>query len=68
MYDWGVKFTNQKPSREPEYDALTTTVTVSKSINISENFSISFVETTSEIMLMLLSWDEVVVPVPLVIK
>ena len=32
MYDWGVKLTDQKPAREPKYDALVTTVTVSNSL------------------------------------
>ena len=62
MYDWGVKLTDQKPAREPKYDALVTTVTVSNSLTTTESFTISFsdIETAT---LMTLAWDNVVVPV-----
>lgn len=62
MYDWGVKITDQKPAREPEYDALVTTVIVSTSLTTTESFTISFsdIETAT---IMTLAWDNVVVPV-----
>ena len=62
MYDWGVKLTDQKPAREPKYDALVTTVTVSNSLTTTESFTISFsdIETAT---LMTLAWDNVVVPI-----
>jgi len=62
MYDWGVNFTDQKAAREEEFDALVIKVPVSKSLTIVENFSISFTETEPSIV-MLFSWDNVVVPV-----
>ena len=68
MYDWGVKITNQKASREADYDALVTDVAVSKSINVKEDFSISFAEIPSEGVVMMLSWDTVVVPVQMKVK
>ena len=62
LYDWGVKITDQKPAREPEYDALVSTVSVSTSLTITESFTISFsdIETAT---VMTLAWDNVVVPV-----
>ena len=62
MYDWGVKLTDQKPARKPEYDALVTTVTVSNSLTITESFTISFSDIENA-TLMTLAWDNVVVPV-----
>jgi hypothetical protein len=62
MYGWGVKVTDRKASREPEYDALITEVPVSKSINVTENFSIQFSESPPN-TIMILSWDNIVIPV-----
>ena len=62
MYGWGVKFTDQTASRDPNYDALSVTVPVSKSLTVTENFTISFSEIESGII-MTLAWDNVVVPV-----
>jgi hypothetical protein len=62
MYDWGVKFIDQTASRDPNYDALVVTVPVSKSLNITEEFTISFSEVKKGII-MTLAWDTVVVPV-----
>ena len=63
MYGWGVKFTDQSASREPEYDALVTEAKVSKSLTTTENFTISFVETSYEACIMTIAWDDVVVPI-----
>ena len=62
MYDWGVKYTDQTASRDPENDALIVTVPVSKSLTITENFTISFSENKAG-TLMILAWDTIVVPV-----
>ncbi len=62
MYDWGVKFTNQKASRIPDYDALVVTTPVSNSLTTTEIFTISFSEVGNNIV-MTLAWDDVVVPV-----
>jgi len=62
MYDWGVKFTDQTPSREPEYDVVVATVPSSKSLTVMENFTISFSK-NGDNTLMILAWDNVVVPV-----
>jgi len=62
MYDWGVKFTDQTPSREPEYDIVVATVPSSKSLTVMEDFTISFSD-IGEDTLMILAWDNVVVPV-----
>ena len=62
MYGWGVKFTDQTASRNPDYDALVVTVPVSKSLTVTENFKISFSEIESGII-MTLAWDTTVVPV-----
>lgn len=62
MYEWGVKYTDQNPSRNPETDALIVTVPVSKSLTVTENFTISFSE-AEDGTLMMLAWDTTVVPV-----
>ena len=62
MYDWGVKYTDQTASRDPENDVLIVTVPVSKSLTNIEKFTISFSENKAGI-LMILAWDTVVVPV-----
>ena len=62
MYDWGVKFTDQTPSREPEYDVVVATVPSSKSLTVMEDFTISFSDIGDD-TLMILAWDNVVVPV-----
>ena len=62
LYDWGVKITDQKPAREPEYDALVSTVSVSTSLTITESFTISFTDIETATV-MTLAWDNVVVPV-----
>jgi len=63
MYGWGVKVTDQKAAREAEHDALVTEVNVSKSYNVTENFSISFEDGDSGSVIMLIAWDNVVVGV-----
>ena len=63
MYDWGVKITDQKAAREPEFDALVVEAKVSKSLNKTENFSISITETSPIRSVMMFSWDDVVVPI-----
>ncbi len=62
MYDWGIKFIDQTPSREPEYDVVIATVPSSKSLTTMEDFTISFSDTGDD-TLMILAWDNVVVPV-----
>ena len=62
MYDWGVKYTDQTASRDPENDVLIVTVPVSKSLTNIEKFTISFTENKAG-TLMILAWDTVVVPV-----
>ena len=62
MYGWGVKFTDQSASREPDYDVLVTEANVSKSLTTTENFTISFIETSPESLIMTIAWDDVVVP------
>jgi uncharacterized lipoprotein len=62
MYDWGVKFSDQTPSREPEYDVVVATVPSSKSLTVMEDFTISFSENGNN-TIMILAWDNVVVPV-----
>jgi len=62
MYDWGVKFSDQTPSREPEYDVVVATVPSSKSLTTTEDFTISFSDIGDD-TLMILAWDQVVVPV-----
>lgn len=68
MYGWGVKFTDQSPSREPEYDALIANANVSKSLTITENFTISFAETSPETLIMTIAWDDVAVPLKMTRK
>lgn len=62
MYEWGVKFSDQNPSRDPQTDALIATVPVSKSLTVAENFTISFSE-AEEGTIMMFAWDDTVVPV-----
>tara|TARA_R110000787_G_scaffold81036_2_gene175913 strand:- start:69847 stop:70419 length:573 start_codon:yes stop_codon:yes gene_type:complete len=62
MYEWGVKFTDQTASRDPETDVLIVTIPVSKSLTVTESFTISFSE-AEEGTLMMLAWDTTVVPV-----
>lgn len=68
MYGWGVKVTDQKAAREPEYDALITTAAVSKSMTSQENFTIKLVEGEENAIVMIFSWDNVVVPVRMTTK
>ena len=62
MNYWGVKFSDQTANRDPKHDVLTTTVIPSKSLTVTENFTISFSESNNNI-LMMLAWDTTVVPV-----
>ncbi|MBV1923941.1 MAG: DUF2911 domain-containing protein [Flavobacteriaceae bacterium] len=68
MYGWGVKFTDQSPSRDPKHDALIAEANVSKSLTTTENFSISFLETSPEIFIMTIAWDDVAVPLKISVK
>lgn len=65
MYGWGVKLTDQKASRDPDYDALVVEATVSRSLNIIEGFSITLNEPSDITTVMMFAWDNVVVPVPI---
>lgn len=62
QYGWGVSFT-QKSSRDPDEDALVATVSISKSLVPQESFTINVVETDPQTAVLMLSWDDVVVPV-----
>ncbi len=62
MYGWGVKFSDQTASREPEFDVVTTSVPSSKSLTTMEDFTISFSDIGDD-TLMIIAWDQVVVPV-----
>ncbi len=62
LHDWGVKFTDQSPSRDSKDDVLVATISPSKSLTVAENFTISFTE-AGEGSLMILAWDTIVVPV-----
>ncbi|ARV12777.1 DUF2911 domain-containing protein [Gilvibacter sp. SZ-19] len=63
MYGWGVKFLNAKASRDPNYDVVVTEVPISKSLTAMEQFTISFAEDGPNTLVMILAWDNVVVPV-----
>ncbi|MFT4696977.1 MAG: hypothetical protein ACI9SJ_000093 [Flavobacteriaceae bacterium] len=67
MYGWGVKFTDQSPSRDPKYDILVTEANVSKSLTITENFTISFAEVSYEALIMTIAWDDVAVPLKMIV-
>ena len=54
--------------REAEHDALVATAVVSKSITTAENFTIKVVETPARAMVLMFSWDQVVVPLPMEAK
>lgn len=62
MYNWGIKSGSGKAARESDFDALTTTAKVSRSLTTIENFSITLNETTPDTTVMLFSWENVVVP------
>lgn len=62
MYGWGVTLT-MKTSRDPDHDVLVVSAAVSKSLVPQENFSINVTETTPNTSVMMLAWDDVVVPV-----
>ena len=62
MHEWGVKYTDQTAARDPDTDALIAIVPVSKSLTVTENFTISFSEADNG-TLMMLAWDTTVVPV-----
>ncbi len=68
MYDWGVDFQNGEASRESDFDALITRVNVLKSATIVENFDISYLETSTNTFVMTFSWDDVTVPVKILIE
>ena len=68
MYGWGVNITDQKAAHEPEYDALIVDAVVSNSMNITENFTMKIVEVSSTTSVLMLSWDDVVVPVKIQVK
>ncbi|WP_378177088.1 DUF2911 domain-containing protein [Aquimarina sp. SS2-1] len=66
-YNWGVKFTDGSPSRNPEYDALTIEVPVQRLLNIVEQFSIYFQE-ANNFTIMYLAWDQTAIAVPITQK
>lgn len=68
MYSWGVRWQDSKAMREAGYDKLIATAVVSESITSEENFTINVVETPTQALVLLFSWDQVVVPLPLEVK
>ncbi len=68
MYGWGVRWQDSKAMREAEYDKLIVTAVVSESITFKENFTINVVETPTQELVLLFSWDQVVVPLPFDVK
>ncbi len=68
MYSWGVRWQDAKAIREPEHDALVTTAVVSESLTTQENFTIKVVESPAKEMVLMFSWDRVVVPLPMEVK
>lgn len=64
MYNWGVKFSDGKASRNEEYDALKIEVPISRNLKIIEQFSIYFDEQFGTIN-MFIAWDDIVVPLSL---
>lgn len=68
MYSWGVNWQDSKAMREPEHDALVATALVSESLTTQENFSIRVVENPSKELVLMFSWDRVVVPLPMEVK
>lgn len=67
MYGWGVRFQDSKAMREKQHDVLVVTTNVSKSMTSQENFTITLMEAPSELV-MLFSWDNVVVPVTMTVQ
>lgn len=68
MYNWGVKITDQKAARNPDYDVVTVESKVVPNITVIESLTISFAETVDENIVMMLGWDKVVIPVKMDIK
>lgn len=68
MYSWGVRWQDSEAMREAGYDILIATAVVSESITSEENFTINVVETPTQALVLLFSWDQVVVPLPLEVK
>ncbi len=66
-YDWGVNFTDGKPSHKPEYDVLTIEVPVQRLLNVVEQFSIYFQE-ANDFTIMYLAWDQTAIAVPIKLK
>lgn len=62
LTDWGVTIT-MKVARDPDHDVLMVNAPVSKSLVPVENFTISVTETAPGTSVMMLAWDDVVVPV-----
>ncbi|HET8886176.1 MAG TPA: DUF2911 domain-containing protein [Salinimicrobium sp.] len=63
MYSWGVDL-NGKPSRNPDFDALTIEVPVNRTYNVIEQFSINF-ESSNDFILMYMAWDQTSIAVPI---
>lgn len=68
MYSWGVRWQDSEAMREAGYDIIIATAVVSESITSEENFTINVVETPTQALVLLFSWDQVVVPLPLEVK
>lgn len=61
MYGWGVKITDQKAARDPDFDVVNVEAKVAKSYTTTENFSMNISETEQDVI-MTIAWDDVVVP------
>jgi len=65
MYGWGVRWQDSEATREEAHDVVVATARVSKSITTEENFSIKILEGPGNNPVLLLAWDQVVVPLPM---
>ncbi len=66
MYPWGIDL-DEKPYREPEFDALIVEVPTQNLIDTLEQFSIYF-ERANDLIFLNLAWDETKVTVPMQTK
>ncbi len=66
-YDWGVKFMDGSPTRDPKYDVLTIEVPVQHLLNVIEQFSIYFQE-ANNFTIMYLAWDQTAIAIPITLK
>lgn len=63
MYPWGIDM-DKKAYRDPQFDALILERPVEKSVEVTEQFTISF-EEAGEFISMELVWDQVKIEIPI---